>query len=652
MHVEFRLSEEAKKTPSKDHRNADSGHSGTGFIKAPKMPYFDEDKDFMDSYLNRFEQFATSQMGPIHMGVVPSALLRGRALDVYSMIAKDDVNDYEKLKFALLKRYQLTADGFRKRFRTSRPEPGETPSQFITRIGNYLQRWIDLAKAAETYDGVKKLFIEEQYFQTCPKEMATHLKEGKPETLRDLAERAQTYLEAHSSDILFGIDPKFSKIPGSPRGSPPLKRCHNCGSTSHLRNQCPKPQTPTSPKNPRAPQPPFPPRPAPFHRQPSYGGFKPTSPPREPPCCFICNKTGHIARDCPSKFTAAMEHLHQGYYRSPLQQEYFRQQSYPQYHNPPQFPESDMEEPVQNSGPPAPSGPAKTTTPSPLKPRSPPSDSRRPTSTSLPTTTGVCRQHGVIDCGRCNYIPPTHHCQALIAICQDCGQQHPVVADSCQSDCKNINMPVADGLLENQPVQVLRDTGCSAVIVHGSLVSETKLTGQEARCVLIDGTIRRAPVSQVFLDTPYFTGITTAVCMENPWYDVIVWNIPGATNPTPVQPASAVQTRSQATATKDQSPVTAPLLDLEPEDTVTTIPRAKPFQEHKRRISCPPILRLPDDSQPSILQTDASHLGVREDTASEKRPIAFASRKLLPRESPYSTIERECLAITWSVKKF
>ena len=58
MHVEFRLSEEAKKTPSKDHRNADSGHSGTGFIKAP---YFDEDKDFMDSYLNRFKQFATSQ---------------------------------------------------------------------------------------------------------------------------------------------------------------------------------------------------------------------------------------------------------------------------------------------------------------------------------------------------------------------------------------------------------------------------------------------------------------------------------------------------------------------------------------------------------------------------------------------------------------
>jgi len=119
--------------------------------------------------------------------------------------------------------------------------------------------------------------------------------------------------------------------------------------------------------------------------------------------------------------------------------------------------------------------------------------------------------------------------------------------------------------------------------------------------------------------------------MKNPLYVVIVGNIPGATNPTSVQPASAVKTRSPVKAT-----------------------RAKPFQEH---ISSPPILRLPDVSQPFILQTDASHLRVgavllQKDTAGEKRPIAFASRKLLPRESRYSTIGRECLAITWGVKKF
>ena len=43
---------------------------------------------------------------------------------------------------------------------------------------------------------------------------------------------------------------------------------------------------------------------------------------------------------------------------------------------------------------------------------------------------------------------------------------------------------------------------------------------------------------------------------------------------------------------------------------------------------------------------------LQEDSASEKRPVAFAGRKLQPRGCRYSTIERECLAIVWGVTKF
>ena len=68
-------------------------------------------------------------------------------------------------------------------------------------------------------------------------------------------------------------------------------------------------------------------------------------------------------------------------------------------------------------------------------------------------------------------------------------------------------------------------------------------------------------------------------------------------------------------------------------------------------------MNLPDVSEPFILQTDASHIGIgavllQEDSAGEKRPIAFASRKLQPREMNYSTIECECLAIVRGVTKF
>ena len=43
---------------------------------------------------------------------------------------------------------------------------------------------------------------------------------------------------------------------------------------------------------------------------------------------------------------------------------------------------------------------------------------------------------------------------------------------------------------------------------------------------------------------------------------------------------------------------------------------------------------------------------LQEDRVGEKRPIAFASRKLQPRETRYSTIEKECLAIIWGTAKF
>jgi len=50
--------------------------------------------------------------------------------------------------------------------------------------------------------------------------MAMHLKEGKPETISQLAEIAENYIEAHASDIVFGIDPKLGKIRSLRTGPP------------------------------------------------------------------------------------------------------------------------------------------------------------------------------------------------------------------------------------------------------------------------------------------------------------------------------------------------------------------------------------------------------------------------------------------------
>ena len=46
-----------------------------------------------------------------------SALLTGRAMDVYTRMSDTDASDYDKLKKALLIRYNYTGNGYRKRFR-------------------------------------------------------------------------------------------------------------------------------------------------------------------------------------------------------------------------------------------------------------------------------------------------------------------------------------------------------------------------------------------------------------------------------------------------------------------------------------------------------------------------------------------------------
>jgi len=63
----------------------------------------------MDSLLNRFEVYADSQRrSKGQWAVYLLALLKGKALEVYSRLPVKDAQDYEILKDALLKRFNFT----------------------------------------------------------------------------------------------------------------------------------------------------------------------------------------------------------------------------------------------------------------------------------------------------------------------------------------------------------------------------------------------------------------------------------------------------------------------------------------------------------------------------------------------------------------
>ncbi|KYO41119.1 retrotransposon-like protein 1 [Alligator mississippiensis] len=79
------------------------------------------------------------------------------------------------------------------------------------------------------------------------------------------------------------------------------------------------------------------------------------------------------------------------------------------------------------------------------------------------------------------------------------------------------------------------------------------------------------------------------------------------------------------------------------------------FEKLKRALCEDVIIHTPDFQKPFILQTDASETAVGAvltQGGGGERPVAYASRKLLPAEKRYATIERECLAIWWAVDYF
>ena len=65
----------------------------------------------------------------------------------------------------------------------------------------------------------------------------------------------------------------------------------------------------------------------------------------------------------------------------------------------------------------------------------------------------------------------------------------------------------------------------------------------------------------------------------------------------------------------------------------------------------------PDFSKAFTLQTDASDRGIgavlsQHGVDGKEHPVAYFSKKLLPREEKYSTVEKECLAIKVGIEAF
>ena len=101
-------------------------------------------------------------------------------------MSTDDCNDYDLLKVALLNRYRLTDADFRDKFRQAKPEDGESFSQFGNRVTSYLDRWIELSKTSQTFNGVRDLIIREQVLGIGSTDLRVFIEERTPDSFKEM----------------------------------------------------------------------------------------------------------------------------------------------------------------------------------------------------------------------------------------------------------------------------------------------------------------------------------------------------------------------------------------------------------------------------------------------------------------------------------
>ena len=252
----------------------------TSVVKS-KLPAFNEDKDKFDAYLNRFESYAALRKWPIEDWAIQlSILLSGKALDTYYGLSSEDQVDYEKVKEALLRRYEFTEDEFRRQFFSAKAESGETPSQFMVRLERVLSRWIQTSKIENSFVALCSLLTREQFIRKCHPELAAYLREKKVQELRELSKATELYLDAHGGSMYEHKAAKKKVTSGNgstkkveanveTKVQSETKFCKYCRKAGHDISECKKLLDKANRK------------------------------------CFICASSDHIASECPDRQVSA-----------------------------------------------------------------------------------------------------------------------------------------------------------------------------------------------------------------------------------------------------------------------------------------------------------------------------------------------------------
>lgn len=124
------------------------------------------------------------------------SVLPCEAAEVIARLSAEDADDYAKVKSSLLKRYRLSAEAFRQKFRNATKRSDASYAEFAYELRCYLVEWM---KGADSYESKEKMLETvalEQFYKTLPESMRTWIQD---KTGVDSVHKAADLADEHSS---------------------------------------------------------------------------------------------------------------------------------------------------------------------------------------------------------------------------------------------------------------------------------------------------------------------------------------------------------------------------------------------------------------------------------------------------------------------
>ncbi|XP_073721213.1 uncharacterized protein [Misgurnus anguillicaudatus] len=159
------------------------------------VPPFSE-KD-VERYFSHFERVAiTSKWPKAVWTLLLQSVLVGRAQEAYSALSLEKSADYDEVKAAILKAYELVPEAYRQRFRSCTKMAQHTYVEFAKQKENLFDRWCT-SQDVTSQEELRQLILLEEFKNCLPEVVSVYLNEQKPKTLEQAAILADEFVLTH-----------------------------------------------------------------------------------------------------------------------------------------------------------------------------------------------------------------------------------------------------------------------------------------------------------------------------------------------------------------------------------------------------------------------------------------------------------------------